>query len=378
MAVPELSLGIVGGSLESAVGYVHQIASRMDGRFRVVAGCFSQREEVNRQTAAAAGVVAERCHGDWRRMLERERGKLDAVLMLTPTPVHAEMVGAALELGYPVICEKALACTVEEILAVRAAVERTGGFLAVTYNYTGYPMVRELRRLIQDGGLGRLINVQVEMPQEGFIRVGTDGQPLRHQSWRLRDGPIPTVSLDLGVHVHHLVAFTCDRAPLEVVATGDSFGHNPAVVDNVQCIARYQGGMSAQFWYGKVALGQSNGLRLRVFGSEGAAEWYQMNPEYLRLWDNQGRETVLTRASNGVQMANQARYNRFKAGHPAGFIEAFANLYVDIADALLARRRGAAPATAYVADVCIAEEGMRLLRAIAISAQTGNWQPAGA
>ena len=371
-----LKLGIIGGALDSAVGRTHHVAAQMDGRFRLVAGCFSLKAENNLATAKALDVPEARTYGDWREFLSAERDEIDAVLLLTPTPLHAEMAVEALELKIPVISEKALCVSSAEAETIRAARDKNDGFVAVTYNYTGYPMVRELRGMIRDGRLGQLTHVAAEMPQEGFLRlVGIDNRKPLPQAWRLKDHFIPTVSLDLGVHLHHLIWFMTGESPMEVTAMQQSQGHFEGIVDNVQCLARYSGNLPVQMWYGKTALGYANGLRIRIFGTEGSAEWLQMNPEFLVLNDNRGNSSVTSRSANGWKICNQERYTRFKAGHPAGFIEAFANYYYDIADWLVAFHSGKKYLHEMVAGLEIAKEGLKMMESIAASSPQKTWKP---
>ncbi len=367
---PPLRLGFIGGAVNSAVGFTHFNASRIDGHFRVDCGCFSRRPEVNGETAQTYGIAPERMHASWRELLDSERPALDAVVVLTPTPDHKEMVVAALDAGYPVICEKALAVSSEECRDIGQALARNRGFLAVTYNYSGYPMVRELRRMIADGSLGTLQQIHIEIPQEGYLR-----QAAAPQAWRLKDHAVPTVSLDLGVHVHHLVHFlTGGKAPLEVVGDQDTYGPFRDIVDNVYCLAQYEDGLKVQSWYGKTALGNRNGLRIRVFGSLASAEWFQMQPEDLLFNQADGRRMQIDRGAGDADLARQLRYNRFKAGHPSGFIEAFANLYADIAGQLRRYQSGDAAHSDFVYGVEESEEGLRFLEAIARSAQTRTWE----
>lgn len=368
-----LSLGFIGGGWNSAVGATHFIAARMDGIFSVEAGTFSRNPETNRQTARRWDVDDARVYDTVEALLEAEAGRLDAVVVLTPTPDHTAPVLKALEKGYPVVCEKALAATAEDAARVVDAVEATDGFLAVTFNYTGYPLVRELRRLIGEGRLGDITQVQIEMPQEGFARLGPDGNPVTPQSWRLQDGPIPTISLDLGVHVHHLVQFLTGQRPLELMATHSSHGNFEGIVDNVTCLARFTGGLDCTYWFSKSALGHRNGLRVRVYGRRGSAEWHQMAPEELLLHDVHGQRTVLDRAGLDAHVASEPRYTRFKAGHPAGFIEAFANLYDDIAQALRARQTGESWTSDYVFTAQDALDGLLALEAMARSSESRSW-----
>ncbi len=369
MQTNSLRLAFVGGAINSAVGYTHFNASRLDGRFRVEAGCFSRDIKQNEYSARTYGVAPERAYADWQTLLKSERGAIDAVVVLTPTPSHAEIVIAAVEAGYPVICEKALATSTSECQQIAEAVQAHKGYLAVTYNYSGYPMVRELKRMISEGRFGRLQQIQIEMPQEGFLRVNANPQ-----AWRRKDYAVPTVSLDLGVHVHHLVDFlSAGLKPLSLVGEKASYGQLPGVIDNVYCIARYEQDLRVQAWWGKTALGHRNGLRVRVYGECGSAEWYQMDPEILRWADNDGHHYLLDRGSAEAKIAQELRYNRFKAGHPSGFIEAFSNLYADIADEVNVFLLGEAVENKYVYGAKESREGMRFIEAVHASANSQAW-----
>jgi predicted dehydrogenase len=359
-----LRIGFIGGALNSAVGYTHFNASRLDGHFRLEAGCFSRDIGHNEGSARTYGIAPERTYAEWMLLLERERNQLDAIVILTPTPTHADIVLTALELGYPVICEKSLGVSSDECDRIEMAVKRTRGFLAVTYNYSGYPMVRELRKMILEGRLGVLQQIHVEMPQEGYLRKGANPQ-----EWRRHDYVVPTVSLDLGVHVHHLVEFiTGGKKPLTVFGDQSSYGQFEGLVDNVYCHAQYQDNIRVNGWWGKTALGYRNGLRLRVFGSIASAEWYQMVPEDLRFSDNDGHHLLLDRGSSEATTAQELRYNRFKAGHPSGFVEAFSNLYADIAQSLRAHLNGDSKVNNFVDGASISKEGLYFLECISTSA----------
>lgn len=369
----KLRLAFLGGACGSAVGRVHRTAIEMDQRFALVAGCFSRDPTKNLASGLEYGLAAAHVHDSFESLLSCAPAVFDAIVLLTPTDQHHEQVLRCLERGIPVICEKALATTVGEVAAITARQQAGAGFLAVTYNYTGYPMLRELRAMVGNGVFGRIRQINVEMPQDGFIRRAPDGSPLVPQAWRLRDGEIPTISLDLGVHLHMLVNFVCGGVPLEVAAHSDSHGNFPVVIDTVSSIVTYSSGVVCNQWFSKSAQGYRNGLKIRIFGERGSAEWLQENPEYLQVTDAYGTRSLLDRGSGNILVAAQPRYTRFKVGHPAGFIEAFANYYVDIADALEARMDGREPANPYVFGTAEALEGMRLLDAIALASRERRW-----
>lgn len=369
-----LALAFIGGSIISAVGYAHFAACRMDNRWELAAGCFSRDETINTETARQWGVTPERACSDWRLLLEREKGRVDAIVILTPTPSHAEMALAALQAGHAVICEKSLALSSAQAEPIRAHLGNRPGFLAVTFNYAGYPMIRELKKIIATGRLGKIQQVHIEMPQEGFRKLDVSGKPPQPQTWRIKDYEIPTISLDLGVHMHHLVAFLTDEKPVAVVGDQTTFGRHSEIIDNIMCMARYTNNIRCQMWFTKTAIGHRNGLRLRIFGESGSAEWLQMNPEELHLNFADGRRMLVDRAAGSLLEAGQPRYNRFKAGHPAGFIEAFANLYADLADNIMLFKKGEPIERDYICDVKMAVEGLRFFEAICRSATDNCWQ----
>jgi predicted dehydrogenase len=371
---PPLRIGFIGGGLNSAVGYTHYTSSHLDGLFRLEAGCFSRDDATNRSTAQRYAVEPSRTYATWQKLVDAEKDRLDAVVVLTPTPSHAEIVAALLQAKLPVICEKALATSAAECAAIARSVQEHQGFLTVTYNYSGYPMFRELMARCQMGELGQLHQIQIEMPQEGFLRRQAGSQAPSPQLWRRIDYMVPTVSLDLGVHLHHLVdVVSGGLKPLKVAAVQNHTGLVADVIDNVNALALYQEDLLVNVWYGKTALGVRNGLRLRVFGSEGSGEWLQCEPERLTLAHADGANSVLDPGSPGLLEANQPRYQRFKPGHPGGFIEAFANLYADIAAALQLRKGIGTGPSGPVLGASHALEGLQWLEALHQAANAGSW-----
>jgi predicted dehydrogenase len=368
-----LQLAFIGGAIHSAVGYTHFVASTMDHRWAVVAGSFSRDADKNSETAQKYGVEANRAYTDWRDMLRAEKQRIDAVAILLPTPLHFEVAELCMTMGIPVICEKALsinAAQSKQLLDIR---NQNQAFLAVTYNYSGYPILRELRTMIENGVLGNILHFSIEMPQEGFIRVDGNGNKPHPQSWRLQDDEIPTIHLDLAVHVHELIYYLTKRKPLEVISSQSSKGWFQHIIDNVYCMCKYEDAMDGQIWFSKSALGHRNGLRLRIYGSEASAEWIQMYPEELLVSYGNGRRQVIDRASI-VSVANEVRYTRFKAGHPAGFVEAFSNLYADIADTLIAYKRTGTWHSDEVFSIELALEGLYFLETMVKSSHSKKWE----
>ncbi len=360
-------LAFIGGSIESIAGYPHAVAARMDHRFSIDAGAFSTQPAVNRATAAAWGV--ERLYDDWRAMLDAERGRIDAVVILLPTPLHAEALAAVRAQSIPAVCEKPLVATPDEMASFRADFDPQREFVVVTNNYSGYQMVRELRQRIRDGELGAIHAVQVDMPQESFLRPPKSVK--YPQPWRLSDGPVPMISLDLGTHCYHLADFLLAQRP-DRVWCDQSRISKYGVIDDVRIRCRYPSGASGDLWLSKVALGHRNGLAVAVHGDRAAATWVQAEPELLRIAYPDGTRRTLDRGGE-MHLQQPRHYNRMTPGHPSGFIEAFANLYADIADSLDRFRRGEPYITDYCYGVDQAHESLSFFADARRAADTGLW-----
>lgn len=370
----QLSLGFIGGGLSSAIGHTHFAASRMDGRWRLDAGVFSRNEKTNAETGASWQVASDRVYASWRDLILAERSRLDAVAVLTPTPSHYEIVQALLKAGIPIICETALAGTLNEARTLLAQYNPTKNFVAITYNYSAYPMLRELRQRIRDGQFGRIHQLHIEMPQDTLVRpagAATDAAHAHEQ--HPRDDFIPTLCLEFGVHLHHLAHFLTDEEPETVNAEFSTYSPHKDIVDNATMWLQYASGISASFWMSKTAIGRRNGLRVRLFGSKGSAEWYHADPEHLYIATADGMQMAIDRGPQAI-VASGGRYNRVGVGHPAGFIEAYANLYADCADALIAWRSDHRQVNPYVYGVQHAVNGLSLLHAARLSSSRRRWE----
>jgi len=366
-------IACLGGGYDSAIGRVHHSAMGLDGCFAVVAGCFSTDPDQNRVSAEMFGVSPDRVYHDLEDMIKHELGRIDAVVVLTPTDQHSDQVAKLLKAGVPVICEKALAGNSADIQSLKSLCSSTNGFLSVTYNYLGFPMVREIKMMIESGRLGRLCHINLQMPQEGFIRLNqATNLKFTPQPWRLVDHFVPTISLDLGVHLHSLVSYLTGLKPKDVVAVSAKQGNFSLITDYVSAIANYTDDVICNFCYGKTSLGQRNGLKLQIFGQLGSVEWVQEDSERLRVSDQYGNVSIVDRGTQSLMIANAKRYERFKPGHPSGFIEAFANYYFDTYFQLLAYREGRKiPKNG--CDIDVALEGLLFLEAVERSCRSKSW-----
>lgn len=367
-------LGFIGGGIGSAIGYTHFIASQMDHRFKIKAGCFSQNQTNNLKTAQLWGDEDLKLYNDWESLLEKQKDNLDAICVLTPTPTHKQIVSKALKLKYAVICEKTLCMNSNEALEIKNIVEETNGFLAITYNYTGYHMLRELKAMIKNKDFGRIHNIQIEMPQEGFICSNNAKKP-NPQKWRMSDFHIPIISLDLGVHCQNMIYFLIGKYPKSVVSSIKSNGYFKHIADDVNILALYGDNLTVNMWYSKSAIGYRNGLKVRIYGNKMSACWLQTNPEELFLNTAQGEKIIKDRASPLNQnIGNLLRYNRFKAGHPSGFIEAFGNYYSDIADTLKNFLKTKKFSSDYVFGIKEALKELKFFEAVSKSEKTKKFE----
>jgi len=369
----QLQLGFIGGGLSSSIGRSHFSACQMDSRWKVVSGCFSHSKEIGIATAKAWHLSENRVYESWQQFIQSEKEKLDAVVVLAPSPNHSEIIINLLKNNIPIISEKPMVATLKAAKLIHKSLDSSPGFLAVTYNYSGYPMVRELKERIKNGEFGDLINLQFEMPQEVFLRIDpATGQLVKSQNWRLKDGEIPTICLDLGVHLHHLAYFISGKRVLKTAAEFSNNSAHEGLIDDVMMWLKYEGGMKASFWMSKSALGHRNGLRLRVYGTKASAEWLQSEPEDMRISYNDGSRVILDRATTSI-LCGDARYNRYRAGHPSGFIEAFANLYGDIADDLIGYRQSGKQENPFVFGIDHSLHGLELFSAAVQANNLNQW-----
>ncbi|WP_370262437.1 Gfo/Idh/MocA family protein [Limnobacter sp.] len=363
-----IRVAMIGGGVNSAVGRVHEIAMRMDLEFALTAGCFSRDPEFNHQSGQAYGLPAHRVYNRPETMLDDPTLDVDAVVIATPIASHAEYIHLALDHGLRVISDKPLVSTLAECHTILDRVPAHSTDVFCIFNYTGYPAVREMKQRIEQGELGQVFKIMIEMPQDSYMRLKNTNKTQAIQPWRLQDGLISCVSLDLFVHLHSLVHYVTGKTPVQVNAWQRAISSvSEGLIDEVDAIIDYTDNLRVNAWYGKAALGQRNGLRIRVLGTLGSLEWVQEQPEQLRAADARGNTLVYDRISSSSCVTTEARYNRFKAGHPAGFIEAFANYYCDIAQAMRAGQLNT-----HTLGLGVAAEGLALCQAISESAQLGR------
>jgi predicted dehydrogenase len=353
-------LGMVGGGQGAFIGAVHRIAARLDDRYQLVAGALSSDPDRALASAEDLGIGAERSYTSFEAMAksepQREDG-IDVVSVVTPNHVHFAAARAFLEAGIHVICDKPLATNLTDARMLSDLAREKNLLFAVTYNYSGYPMIRQARDLAASGALGELRVVQVEYPQD-WLTTAAETTGLKQAEWRTdpeRAGSGGCIG-DIGTHAYHLVSYVTGLRLEAICAELSTFVDGRQLDDNVHIMLRFAGGARGLLWASQVAPGNENGLRLRVYGSTGGIEWQQENPN--KLWHTPFAQPtrLITRSGSGAgDSAN--RLSRIPPGHPEGYLEGFANIYAEVADALQSRIHGT-PLDAAV-DFPTVDDGVR-------------------
>lgn len=371
-----LNVAFIGGGHTSAVGATHLAALRMDHHFSLVCGCFSPDAVRNQKTADLYHIPHDRIYTDAKEMLAAEKDSIDLAIILTPQHLHFKHIQLCIANGVDMICEKAMVSTVEEAMLVVQETQENNRFLAAIFNYTAYPMVWFMAQKLQEGLIGDVQYVSADMPQETFQKRDSEtGEVNRPQAWRCKDDTIPTVSLDLGVHLVHMVEFISGKTFQSLVASYNRYGQIDQVMDSASVLAHMSDNVTCQMKFGKHFLGYRNGLAIEIYGSHGTLSWVQSDPEHLIHVDQFGQRYVLDRGSPSLQSSDKAApYHRFKAGHPAGFVEALANYYLDIAHAYETFKiTKAYPRETKVFFPKTALRGLAILDAMNTSNKTKQW-----
>lgn len=372
-----LRLGMVGGGDGAFIGGVHRAAARLDGRWDLVAGAFSADPDRSRAFGHSLGLADDRCYADWACMAQAEAvrpDRIDAVAIVTPNHAHYGPACAFLDTGVAVICDKPMTTTLADALGLAQRVARTGTPFVLTHNYSGYPMVRQAREMVAAGALGALRVIQAEYAQDWLAR---DLAGNKQADWRgdpARAGPGGALG-DIATHAYHLCAFVTGAYADAVSAETSRFVPGRRLDDDVQIGLRWPSGARGQLWASQVAVGAANGLRLRVYGADGALDWSQEEPDLLRFARLGEPPQILRRGGPGLSALAIAA-TRLPAGHPEGYLEGFAQIYADAADLVAAHKAGRVKAESarILPDVNDGVSGVRFIEAAVRSAAAdGRW-----
>ncbi|MEP3436338.1 MAG: Gfo/Idh/MocA family oxidoreductase [Hoeflea sp.] len=338
-----IRLGMVGGGRDAFIGGVHRIASRIDDRYELVAGAFSSTPEKSLAPAADLGVAADRAYGDYVEMAKREarlKNGIEAVAIVTPNHMHYPVAREFLKRGIHVICDKPLTSTLADARKLAKAAAASGALFVLTHNYTGYPMIRQARDMVASGELGKIRLVQVEYAQD-WLSENLEDTGQKQAGWRTdpaRSG-LGGSTGDIGTHAFNLASFVSGLQLEELCADLDAFVEGRRVDDNGHVLMRFTGGAKGMLWCSQVAPGNENALKLRIYGEKGGLEWAQEDPNYLWYTPLGQPKRLLTRNGAGATASGQ-RISRIPGGHPEGYLEGFANIYTEAAEAISALRTG--------------------------------------
>jgi predicted dehydrogenase len=371
---------MVGGGPGAFIGEVHRMAAALDGELELVAGAFSSDRDRSRAQGVELGLHPGRVYGSYGEMAEVEAGlpraeRIQLVSVVTPNHLHFDPARRFLEAGIHVVCDKPLTTTVEDAEALRDLVRKQDLTFAVTYNYTGYPMVKEAREWIRSGRLGEIRKVVVEYLQ-GWLATPLEDTGHRQATWRTdpaRAGIAGALG-DIGTHAHDLVRYVTGLELERLCADLTTFVAGRRLDDDASLLMRFAGGARGSMTVSQVAVGEDNGLSLRVFGTEGALTWRQEAPDELALGRTDGVREVHRRGHDALSKRAKTA-TRLPAGHPEGFIEAFATIYRNVARTLAARSDGREPAPADL-DFPTVDDGLRGVHFIdraVISSKSKSW-----
>ena len=373
-----IRLGMVGGGEGAFIGAVHRIAARLDDHYILVAGALAATPEKAQRSGAALGLDPARIYDDYKAMARREarlKDGIEAVAIVTPNHLHAAVAEPFLKAGIHVICDKPLTTTLKDALRLERLVRDSGLIFAVTHNYTGYPMVRHARAMVAAGEIGKVRIVQVEYAQDWLTsRLEETGQ--KQAGWRTdpsRAGAGGCIG-DIGTHAYNLADYVTGLTATALCAELTRFVPGRALDDNVAIMLRYENGARGQLWASQVAPGNENALRIRVYGEKGGLDWCQEQPNQLR-WSPFGEATRVISRATGAANAAAARVTRIPAGHPEGYLEGFATLYSEIAEAIRAARSGEEqPADCHFPTVSDGVKGVAFIEtAVKSSKAGGRW-----
>ncbi len=363
---------MVGGGPGSFIGKVHRMAANLDGLMELTAGAFSSDPRKSKKMGRELGIANERVYGSYQQMARREASlpedeRIDVVSVTVPNNLHYDVCKVFIEAGIHVICDKPMTNTIEEAEKLCRLVDEHDTIFALTHNYSGYPMVKEARALVENGKLGTLRKVVVEYPQ-GWLSGSVEDDDI----WRL-DPNVAGVSsavADIGTHAEHLVRYITGATLKELFADIHTFGEGRELEDDASILVHYEDGLRGILYVSQVAIGEENALKIRLYGDEAALEWRQENPNYLRLKYPDKPEEIYKRGND--YLSDAASYNnRVPAGHPEGFIEAFANVYSNVAEVITARRSGDAP-NELALDFPTVEDGARGVHFIHKAIESGK------
>lgn len=343
----KLRYGMIGGGPGAFIGDVHRKAIALDGKAGLVCGCFSRSYENTRALGAALGLPAERLYSSFEDLLRAEAARADRphfIVIVTPNISHYPAARLALELGFNVVCDKPLATSSKDSRELKRLALARDLMFCTAYAYSAYPMVKHARDLIASGEIGAVLFVNGEYPQE-WLAAPLEKAGQKQALWRTdpAQSGISNCVGDIGSHIEHLVGHLTGLRIASLCARLDRFGEGRELDDNATIMVEYGGTDRARgvYWSSQIAIGHDNGFRVRIYGTKGALEWVEEDPNRLRVSFLDRPNSVLSRGRDPMS-GRAARLSRLPAGHPEGYFECFADMYSTYITALAKKLAGQA------------------------------------
>ena len=338
-------MGMVGGGRGAFIGQVHRIAAALDGQIELVCGAFSSSPEKSRLSGKDLFLPDDRVYGSFEEMITKEKKRpegerMDFISIVTPNHMHFAPAKMALENGFHVVCDKPLCFNLEEAYVLREIYSKTDLVFALTHNYTAYPMVKEARHIIQSGQLGKIRKLVTAYPQ-GWLSTFLEESEQKQASWRTdpRKSGIAGAMGDIGTHAENLAEYISGLQIEELCADISTFVEGRRLDDDGNVLIRYNNGARGILYASQISAGEENALSVKVYGEKGGLEWHQMHPNTLELkWLDKPKELI--RTGVGQLSESTQAHTRLPAGHPEGYLEAFANIYRNFAKCIQAKLEG--------------------------------------
>ena len=366
-----LKLGMIGGGQGAFIGAVHRIASRIDDRYELIAGCLSSTEDKALASAKEIGIAPDRSYSDFTTMAKaealREDG-IEVVSIVTPNHMHAQPAIEFLKKGIHVICDKPMTATLDEAQELYNIVKNSKAHFFLTHNYSGYPVVREMRRLVKEGSIGKIRVVKGSYLQ-GWLAKKEEDNGLKQAEWRTdpsRSGVAGAVG-DIGSHTMHLLEFVTNHKLESLAADLSIFVSGRRLDDDASILIRMNNNVRGSLWISQVAVGEENNFKISIYGEKGALHWAQENPNYATLSTHGELDKIITRGGPIHKDSSMANV-RIPPGHPEGYLEGFAQIYTDVADVIQESDK----ATQLLDVLPNADDGLHIMKFINASVQSSN------
>jgi predicted dehydrogenase len=361
----KIKMGMVGGGVGAFIGEVHRKAAALDGHIDLVCGAFSSNPERSKQTGKQLNLPDDRVYGSYEEMIEKEKAlpegeRMDFVSIVTPNHVHFPPAKLALENGFHVVCDKPMTVNLEEAKALQKLVEESGLVFGLTHNYTGYPMVKQARDMVSNGDLGEIRKIVVEYPQ-GWLATKLEDEDNKQASWRTdpaKAGPAGAMG-DIGTHAENLAEYITGLEISELCADLSRMVNGRLLDDDGNILLRFNNGAKGVLHASQISVGEENNLKIFVYGEKGGLEWHQQEPNTLYVKHLNGpTEVYRSGVDHGYLSDSALSHTRLPSGHPEGFIEAFANIYRNVAFTISSRLNGEEPSEMHL-DFPTVNDGVR-------------------